>query len=44
MISDSDFNQIFEENDEDADTHSDQNFPVIVPDPIIVRGAGNVTM
>lgn len=44
MISDSDFNQIFEENDDDEDAQSQQSSSIVVPDPIIVRGAGNVTM
>ena len=43
MISDSDFNQIYEEDDED-ENHSEDSFHFPVPDPVIVRGAGNVTM
>ena len=37
-----DFDTIYEERDDDDDPID--NFSVIVPDPIIIRGAGNVTM
>ena len=38
-----DFDAIYEEEDED-ERFSDESMIPSVPDPVIVRGAGNVTM
>jgi len=37
-----DFDTIYEENDEESTNSADYVLPV--PDPIIVRGAGNITL
>ena len=38
-----DFDTIYEERDEEDDINVD-TYSIVVPDPIIIRGAGNVTM
>lgn len=38
-----DFDQIYEEDDED-DRDTVDSFPISVPDPVVVRGAGNIKM
>ena len=38
-----DFDEIYEEEDDD-DNYAEESFTVSVPDPVVVRGAGNVTM
>lgn len=37
-----DFDTIYEENDEEP--ANSENYVLPVPDPIIVRGAGNITL
>ena len=40
-----DFDAIYEEDDDDTNGYySDDQIISIVPDPIIVRGSGNITM
>ncbi|KAK2170556.1 hypothetical protein LSH36_2g10011 [Paralvinella palmiformis] len=38
-----DFDEIYEEEDDD-DNYVEESFTVSVPDPVVVRGAGNVTI
>lgn len=38
-----DFDEIYEEQEENED-HSEESFVPTVPDPVVVRGAGNMTV
>ena len=39
-----DFDAIYEEEDEEDHRYIDENVIPSVPDPVIIRGAGNITV
>lgn len=39
-----DFDAIYEEEEEENEQNSEDHYVTIVPDPIVVRGAGNMTV